>query len=320
MPHILFARSNGAEHAPVLREPAPDPARPVLQIIGCHVDRDVACNEGGEQRVELAWRIGLGADALEMMPQHVGEAAPRPQGEQRVLHPLGEDGERMAIVEHAEKDAARPQHAADLGDDALGMLGMVDDAPRPDDVETGIGERQGLSIDAAQIRGQAMEGEMCARRLDRGIGQVDPMADTAGARPLQMIRAGADADLEEPLTAMPRELRDSVDERLLGVAVRLDLGEPFLRARRQRAGDARVGADRAALPERADLVVELANQWGRHAALRSTWPENQRGRARSKRLSCYFGDKSDWIDRRRLAIFAARLKAQPYDRVVLPVG
>src|SRR5438067_1409739 len=129
------------------------------------------------------------------------------------------------------------------------MLGMMDDAPRPDDVEAGIGERQCLGIDAAQVRGEAMEGEMRARRLDRGVGQVDAMADTAGPRPLQMVGARADADLEQSLAAMPGELRNSMNERLIGVAVVLDLGEPFGRARCQVAGDMPLGADRTALPE-----------------------------------------------------------------------
>src|SRR5260221_5671625 len=122
-----------------------------------------------------------------------------------------------------------------------------------------------------------MEGEMRSRRLDRGVRQVDAMAEAAGARPLQMVRAGADADLEEPLAAMPGELRDGVDERFLGVAVRLDLGEPFRRTRRQLASDARIGADRTAFPEGTYLLDQLASHGRPRAKLPPALPAGRVG-------------------------------------------
>src|SRR5438309_1500223 len=92
MPHSAKALSStsvshGAErgeHPEPRREQWPHGAWPMLQIIGRQVVGERAFGKTAEQGVELAVGIGLGADALEMMPQHIGEAAPRLASKQPV--------------------------------------------------------------------------------------------------------------------------------------------------------------------------------------------------------------------------------------------
>src|SRR6266478_6646818 len=68
-PHMLLDRPDRDEHAPMLGKPARDPVGPVLDIVGGEVGREGPIRKLAEERAEFPLRIGLGADALEMVPQ-----------------------------------------------------------------------------------------------------------------------------------------------------------------------------------------------------------------------------------------------------------
>src|SRR5690606_35214976 len=126
-----------------------------------------------------------------------------------------------------------------------------------------------LGVDALQRRVKAVEPQSRRCRVDRLLGQVDAEALAPGARPLQMIGARADADLEDLLAAVPRELREAVDERLEPVAVLLDRFEPFARTPLERPCELGVRAAGAGFPEGADLIVERGHRESRIPRSRS---------------------------------------------------
>src|SRR5690348_9073882 len=106
------------------------------------------------------------------------------------------------------------------------------------------------------MRAEAVQGEVLAGGLDRGVGQVDAVAARARPGELEVIAPGADADLEDLLAGEAGELRDREDVRLLGIAVLLDLREPLGRAERRRADDPWTRPARFRFPVGADGRVQ----------------------------------------------------------------
>ena len=112
---------------------------------------------------------------------------------------------------------------------------MVDHAPRVDEVELAVAERQRLGVGDAQLGLETLEREPLAHRLDRRLGQIDACRIRAGPHELDEVRAEPDADLEDALAAPTARTLRSRDERLELVPAALDvlveLARPWLAPR-----------------------------------------------------------------------------------------
>ena len=78
---------------------------------------------------------------------------------------------------------------------------MVDDAPRPHEVERRVRERQVLGVRLAHVGRQAVQLEPRPRQRDRGRRQVDGRDVRARLREQARVHAGAAADLQHVLVA-----------------------------------------------------------------------------------------------------------------------
>ena len=115
------------------------------------------------------------------------------------------------MVDHEREPAARTQHARDLADHAVGVGRVVDDAPRPDEVEARIRIRERFGVGLAHVGDEPGEREPPSRQLDRGRRQVDGRDVRAGCGEQPSMDTGAAADLED---VVPAELveRDEAGE------------------------------------------------------------------------------------------------------------
>src|SRR5258705_11613678 len=71
------------------------------------------------------------------------------------IQPLQPIAKTVAIVHHAEHTSPGAEHASDLGNDRLSILTVVNDAPRVNEIERGIGEVHVLGVHAPHIDGEA---------------------------------------------------------------------------------------------------------------------------------------------------------------------
>ncbi len=137
------------------------------------------------------------------------------------------------MVDHHQRRAAGPQDALELGDDALGVGDVVDDAVREDEVEARILERQLDRGRLHEILGrEPLELESPPREAQRNRALVEAGVARAGAQELQPVRRDPAADLEHVAPGPVAEPHDLGDVRLERVAVPLDRREERGRADR----------------------------------------------------------------------------------------
>jgi hypothetical protein len=110
----------------------------------------------------------------------------------------------------------------ELADRLLGLLHVVDDAVRVDEVERRVGKRQGRdrAVDEGPV--DVLQLEPATRQVNRRRAAVEPGVARTRARELQSIRRDAAAGLEHVLPRPGRKPHDLGDVRLEGVAMALD--------------------------------------------------------------------------------------------------
>ena len=100
-------------------------------------------------------------------------------------------------------------------------------------------------------RRQVVDLDSMGKILQGFLSQIDAGGQSAGAQPLDEIRARAEADFQHLLAAITCKLGKRVDERLMGVAPPFDLLKVFPRELR---GLRLIGVATLALPEFLDLL------------------------------------------------------------------
>jgi len=129
---------------------------------------------------------------------------------QRHLHQLREGVQpRHPVVDLENRVAARLEDAPALGDEALRVRRVLDDAVRVDQIEGLVRKRQVLSAGDLKVAGQPLLLKIGFGELDGGRGHIDPARQGASAREPRQIDGGAAAHLEDPLPRVSVEANES---------------------------------------------------------------------------------------------------------------
>ena len=163
------------------------------------------------------------------------DVRPARQHEQRREHaPHAHDRhvvvERVAVIEHHERRAARPKHPVKLADRGLRLRDVVDHAVRVHEVEALGAEGQHVRRRKLEVTAEPFLLEAPRRELERRSAGVDTRVASACAREAHAVGSDAAAHLEHRPARPALEADELGDVRLERVAVTLHLGEEARRS------------------------------------------------------------------------------------------
>src|ERR1051326_4953217 len=105
--------------------------------------------------------------------------------------------QRIAMVKHHFRYAARLEHAMQLADRAGSIGCVMQDAIRINHIEAPVAERQVLAVGDHEIAVSAVKTETMTCNLDRAWREIDPGAARPATRELQQVRAHAATNLQQ---------------------------------------------------------------------------------------------------------------------------